>query len=85
MVIISFNAKGVGGSPKKLALKILLQSLKPNILLIQEMMCPGEKSRELISKCLRNWPFYIVDIEGMSGGLILGWSPYFLAQSSSFV
>jgi exonuclease III len=49
MMLLSFNARGVGGPQKKLALKRLLLSLKPDVLLLQETMCKGEESIKAIN------------------------------------
>jgi exonuclease III len=79
MKILSFNIRGLGGAPKKLALKRLLLNLKPNILLIQEIMCSGESARETFRQWLKNWSFCTIDVNGMSGGLLSGWSQDFQA------
>jgi hypothetical protein len=54
MIILSFNARGIGGPQEKLSLKMLLLILNPNLILIQEMMCPGEKATEIFSSWLKN-------------------------------
>jgi hypothetical protein len=61
----------------------MIRSLKPDIILLQETMCLSEKARETLESWLKNWSFCAIDIEGMSGGLITGWSPNFKASSSS--
>jgi exonuclease III len=66
MILLYFNVRGVGGPQKKLALKRLLLSLEPDIIMLQETMCTGEKSMKVVSSWLRNWSFSSVDVEGMS-------------------
>jgi ABC-type uncharacterized transport system YnjBCD ATPase subunit len=85
MIFLSFNVRGVGGAPKKLALKRMFLSLKPDIIMIQETMCPSDKAREIFSPWLRNWSFSTIDASGLSTGLLTGWSPNFQALSSSVV
>jgi exonuclease III len=83
MIFLSFNARGIGGPQKKLSLKRLLLSLKPDILFLQETMCSGEDAIKIVSQWLKNWSFSAVDAEGLSGGLLSGWSSDFKALSSS--
>jgi hypothetical protein len=51
--------------------------------MIQEMMCSGDKARTSLGSWLKNWSFCMTDVEGLSGGLITGWSPEFMAQIST--
>jgi exonuclease III len=83
MMILSFNARGVGGPQKTLSLKRLIISLKMDVILIQEIMCSEEKAKEIFSCWLKNWSFCTIDDEGMSRGIFTGWSPNFKALSSS--
>jgi hypothetical protein len=53
--------------------------------MIQETMCSGVHARDLFCKWLKNWSFNTIDVDGLSGGLISGWSPDFQALSSSSV
>ena len=39
MLLLSFNLRGFGGPPKLRALKILLDSVKLDMIFLQEMMC----------------------------------------------
>jgi exonuclease III len=83
MRFISFNHRGIGGVPKKLALKRLFSSLSPNILLLQETMCKGEVISKLVSPLVKELGFLYVNVDGDSGGILLGWSPYFKSLLSS--
>jgi len=54
MIILPFNERGIRGPEKKLSLKRLLLNLNPNLILIQDTMCPGEKVTEIFSSWLKN-------------------------------
>jgi hypothetical protein len=45
-------------------------------------MCRGYLVMKLVGSWLKNWSFSAVDADGMSRGLLLGWSPYFKALHS---
>jgi hypothetical protein len=64
MIIFPLNARGVRGASKFQALKILVANNKPNILLIQETMCLGEKDVEDFKTWLRDWSFSTSDSIG---------------------
>jgi hypothetical protein len=38
------------------------------------MMCKGEEAIKAISPWLKDWAFSAVDVDGLSGGLLTGWS-----------
>jgi hypothetical protein len=46
-------------------------------------MCSGEDTIKTYSEWMKNWSFSAVDTEGLSGGLLSGWSSDFKALSSS--
>lgn len=46
-------------------------------------MCSGEDAINTVSQWLKNWSFSAVDAEGLSGGLLSGWSFDFKAITSS--
>lgn len=79
-----FQCKRGWGPQKKLSLERIICSLKPDIILIQETMCLSEKARETLQSWLKNWSFCATNAEGMSKGLITGWSPDFRASFSSY-
>jgi hypothetical protein len=83
MKFLSFNAREVGGSLKQLALKWLVLSHSPAVILIQEIVVDGARARSVFEPWMKSCSFYIVDIEGHSRGLIIGWSPSFNAFSVS--
>jgi hypothetical protein len=83
MMMLSFKTRGVGVPQKKLSLKRHITSLKPNVKLIQETICSGEKAKEIFSSWLENWSFCTIHVEWILGGILTGWSPDFKSLSSS--
>jgi hypothetical protein len=51
-----------------------VQLHRPNVLFIQETMCPGDKSKEMVQSWLKEWSFFSLDSVGLSGGLLTAWS-----------
>jgi hypothetical protein len=83
MKILSFNARGVGGAWKKNPLKRLVQSLSPDVILIQETMVDGLRERSFFETWLNSWSFCTLDADGQSRGLLTSWSHSFNALSVS--
>jgi hypothetical protein len=75
MILMSYNLCGVGGAPKLLNLKRLLQSVNPDIIFLQETMVDNVKEKYFFMKCYPNWDCVEIDSNGLSGGLISGWNP----------
>jgi len=75
MIVATLNVIGVGGSLKFLALKRFLESVKPDVLLIQETMDCEAKAREIFVKLLPTWYFCGVDCLGLLGGILTAWNP----------
>ena len=75
MILISLNVRGVGGAPKFISLKSLLDLVKLDIFLVQETMVCGNKARKVFSKLLPLWKFCAVDSNGLSGSLLSAWNP----------
>ena len=74
MLVLSFNARGLGSSPKIKAIKRMVDSLKPTIIFIQETMMEGGKSKEVLEPWLKGWSFGFINSEGHSTGLIIAWN-----------
>ena len=53
MLVLSFNARGLGRSPKIKALRRMIDILKPTIIFIQETMMEGEKAKEVLEPWLK--------------------------------
>jgi hypothetical protein len=75
MIILYFNARGVGGTLKKLSLNRINQSHNHEVILLQETKSEGTKARDIFEKWLKSWYICTIDVEGHSGGLLTGWSP----------
>jgi len=67
--VISLNVRGVGVSPKFLALKRLLDFVKLDIFLVHETMVCGNGAREVFHKLLPLWKFCVVNEHGLLGGM----------------
>jgi exonuclease III len=74
MIVITLNVRGVGGSSNYLALKRLLDLVKPDVFLIQETMVRVEKARDIFVKLLPHWYFCVVFSMGLSGGMLSAWN-----------
>jgi hypothetical protein len=53
MIIRSINSRGVMGSQKQQALKIMCAIYKPDVLLLQEIVCVVSKTTEFLSSFLK--------------------------------
>jgi endonuclease/exonuclease/phosphatase family metal-dependent hydrolase len=74
MKIISLNYRGVAGPSKKVALKRLVASHQPDILMLQETMGESGVVATLLESLFPQWEFTGLDARGRSGGLEIGWS-----------
>jgi hypothetical protein len=77
MMVLSFNAFGVGGAPKIQALKRLVHACALDFIVIQETLCVGDKAMDAFKLWLRDWSFCTIDSIDMLGGLLSTWSPRF--------
>ena len=75
MKILSLNVRGLGAVPKKVALKQLLATTSPTVLLLQETMSEGKKAKEAVKECIKDWGMTSSDAVGHSGGTLTAWSP----------
>jgi exonuclease III len=74
MKIMSFNCRGLAGAHKKSALKRVVYTEHPDILLLQETLGVGEEVKTSLERLLPGWVFTTVDASGRSGGLATGWN-----------
>ena len=74
MLVLCFNTRGLGSSPKLKSLRRMIDIQKPSIIFIQETMMEGEKSKEVLEPWLKGWSFVHISSEGHSGGLITSWN-----------
>ena len=75
MIILSLNARGLGGKTKTHGLCTLIRSVKPDFILLQETMCSDLPALFAFSKLLPSWEFCAVSAHGLSGGLLSAWNP----------
>jgi hypothetical protein len=69
MKCMSFNCRGLVGSLKKPALKRVIFSEHPDVLLLQETLGEGEEVKSRLELLLPGWKFETLDALGRSGGL----------------
>jgi hypothetical protein len=74
MIVLSLNVCGVGGASKRLALKRLFNVYSPDVIMLQETMCPGTKAIEVMSPFFFKWNFSCLDVNGFSSGLLTTWN-----------
>lgn len=84
MIILSYNCRGLASLPKKLALKELVRSNKPDIILLQETLGKGEEVTGCLVKLLPGWSFHVIDANEHSGGVALGFNVKVLREISSW-
>ena len=53
----------------------MVKSLKPLVILLQEMMMEGAKAIEVIEPGMKDWSFSHINFDGHLGGLLTSWSP----------
>ena len=69
------NIRGVGGASKLLSLRRVCETVRPDIILIQETMVSADKAIEVFTKVVGRWFMSAVDASGKSGGLLSTWNP----------
>ena len=74
MKCMSFNCRGLAGALKKPALKRVISSEHPDVLLLEETMGVGEEVKSCLEKLLPRWNFETLYALGRSGGLATGWN-----------
>lgn len=68
---MSFHCRGLALSPKKLALKVLINNYNPDVLLLQETLGSGEDISKALLKIFLGWNFQALDAKGRSSGLTI--------------
>jgi len=68
---MSLNCQGLANPSNKLTIKRSIESLKPSIILLREIMSIGEKTIQELSKLLSGWDFSFIDVIGMFGENII--------------
>jgi exonuclease III len=84
MKCCSFNCRGLAGPLKRPALKRVIDSEHPDILLLQETLGEGEEIKSRLISLLPGWNFETLDATGRSGGLAIGWNTHSIKISNSW-
>lgn len=73
--MVSMNIRGLGASPKFMALKEIFLSSHPKIIFIQETMHPSKASIIFFRRMFPTWFIVTTEANGQSGGLAVLWDP----------
>jgi exonuclease III len=73
MNLLTYNFRGLASSLKKLALKRLVLTNQPDIVLLQETLSDEEVATKILSTLLPGWAFMGQSPKGRSGELVIGW------------
>ena len=74
MKCIYFNCRDLEGALKKPALKRVISSEHPDVLLLEETMGVGEEVKSCMEKLLPSCKFETLDSFGIFGGLEIRWN-----------
>jgi exonuclease III len=74
MKCCSFNCRGLAGPLKRPALKRMILTEHPDVLLLQETLGEGVEVYNRLSALLPDWSFITLDSIERSGGLAIGWN-----------
>ena len=75
MHILSLNICGLGDSAKQKSLRLLLSSLSPDLVLLQETMTSPYPALFAFYKIFPGWEFCALSSIGLSRGLLTSWNP----------
>ena len=84
MIILSYNCRGLASQPKKLALRELMKSYDPDVLMLQETLGLGVEVVGTLSRMFIGWGFHALDAHEISGRLVLGIKSGRLKEISSW-
>ena len=70
MILKTFNVRGLGGLPKRRALREYIYSHSVQVLFLQETMVPAPVACENFLKICPDWVVTATDSNGFSGGLL---------------
>lgn len=82
MIILSHNVRGLVDTHKVLALKRLVQDLKPDVIMLQETMYSSDKVISNVRGFLKDWSFCATNSSSLSKGLLSTWSPWLCTLSN---
>jgi len=84
MKCLSFNYRGLASNPKKLALKRLIETKPPDIILLQETLGMADQISHTLQNIIPNWSFVALDVVGRFGGLAIGYNPRSIRVDASW-
>lgn len=80
--ILSMNIRGLGASPKYMALKDLFRSTKSKMFLIQETMHNCTQTISYFRRMFPSWHMVAIDAVWLSGGLVVIWDPKWIKAAT---
>ena len=83
MIIKTINVRGLGGLPKRRALREYIHTHSVQVLFLQETMVSASVACENFLMICSDWVVTATDSNGLSGGLLSAWDPRF-ARFKSF-
>ena len=83
MILKTYNVRGLGGLPKRRALREYIYSHSVQVLFLQETMVLAPVACENFLKICPDWVVIATESNGFSGGLLSAWDPRF-ARFKSF-
>ena len=73
MIVMTLNCRGLASTPKKLAIRRMIEDQFLDVIFVQETMCDGSLLVNALEIMLKDWKFVSVDAKGKYRGLLLGW------------
>ena len=71
---MAFNIRGIGGSPKRVLFKRLVEMVNPRVVLLQETMVSWVKDCDLFMNIFAMWNCCGIDVSGDNDGLLVSWN-----------
>ena len=75
MKIISWNVRGLNASDKRQRIKQVIDSLRADIILLQETKLSQHNFDKIVAKW-KKWKSYHIQGLGASGGIAVLWNPF---------
>ena len=68
MIVMTLNCRGLDNTPKKLAIRRMIEDYFLDVIFVQETMCDGSLLVGALEIMLTEWKFVFVDAKGKYGG-----------------
>ena len=78
MCFLTLNVRGLGGLAKQKSLHLLIATLSPDVVLLQETMTSIYPALFAFSKLCPGWELCAIEAKGLSGGILSSWNPKLL-------